>query len=83
MATANMCSLSDNAMTRASDSSVDLGAVAAAVAPAAPAAAETCENLTVLEPAAMMGKLSDGQVACLEASLAAATKQTPADVERA
>ncbi len=47
-------------------------------APAAPAD-DSCDSLVKLEPAAMMGKLSDGQIACIEASFAAAAKQTEKD----
>jgi len=37
---------------------------------------DTCENLVALEPAAMLGKLDNGKVACLEQRLATAAKQT-------
>ena len=37
---------------------------------------DSCDNLVKLEPAAMLGRLSGGQIACLEASFAAAAKQT-------
>ena len=53
--------------------------VADAIPPKPPAEPEGCENLTMLEPAAMLGRLTDGQVACLEASLAAADSQTGKD----
>jgi len=39
----------------------------------------SCDNLVGLEPMAMMGRLTDEQIACLEASLAAADKQTDKD----
>ena len=53
--------------------------VAEVTPPTTPAEPEGCENLTMLEPAAMLGRLTDGQVACLEASLAAADSQTGKD----
>lgn len=46
---------------------------------AEPSGPVTCDNLVALEPAAMMGKLSNEQVGCLEASLAAASQQTDKD----
>ncbi|MBW1880660.1 MAG: hypothetical protein JRJ84_20070 [Deltaproteobacteria bacterium] len=39
----------------------------------------SCDNLVRLEPSAMMGRLTNEQIACLEASLAAADKQTTKD----
>jgi hypothetical protein len=50
--------------------------------PAAAAAAPqdaSCDNLSKLEPQAMLGKLNDGQIACLEGSYASAPKQTDKD----
>ena len=49
------------------------------VVPTKPEGPETCDNLQALEPAAMMGKLTDGQVGCIEASLAGSTVQTEKD----
>ncbi|MBN2799596.1 MAG: hypothetical protein JXX28_10650 [Deltaproteobacteria bacterium] len=55
-------------------------ALISAVTPAAPVVVDdSCDNIVKLEPSAMMGKLSDGQTACLEASFAAAGKQTDKD----
>lgn len=53
-------------------------AVAMARPPAEPVEV-TCDSLVALEPAAMMGKLSNEQTACLEASMAAAGQQTEKD----
>src|SRR5262245_47484748 len=39
-------------------------------------ATASCGNLVALEPAAMMGKLKDAEVRCLEDALRAAEKQT-------
>jgi hypothetical protein len=40
------------------------------------AAVDTCDNLVALEPSAMMGKLSKGQMGCLETKMSTAAKQT-------
>lgn len=50
----------------------------AAAAAAAPAAVDdgSCDDLTALEPPAMLGKLSDGQIGCLETKLADSFKMT-------
>ncbi len=40
---------------------------------------DSCDNLTALEPMAMLGKLSQGQEACLESSYGVASKQTDKD----
>ncbi len=50
----------------------------AAVAPA-PSGPVSCDNLVMLEPMAMMGKLSPEQIACLDGALSAADKQTDKD----
>jgi hypothetical protein len=50
------------------------------LAPAAPVAVTgDCENLVVLEPMAVLGKLTGEQTDCLEAHLAASPKQTDRD----
>ena len=46
---------------------------------APPTMDDSCDDLVKLEPPAMLGKLGDGQVACLEASYAAAARQTEKD----
>ena len=40
---------------------------------------DSCDNLVALEPSALMGNLREGQVDCLEASFAAAARQTEKD----
>jgi len=40
---------------------------------------DSCDNITALEKQAMLGKLSDGQQACLEKSYSGAAKQTEKD----
>jgi len=51
---------------------------AAAVETAPPPAMDdgSCDNLQAMEPPAMLGKMSDGQVSCLEGKLAASMKMT-------
>ncbi|MBW1878292.1 MAG: hypothetical protein JRJ84_08025, partial [Deltaproteobacteria bacterium] len=52
---------------------------APAVAAASTGGDVSCDNLVRLEPSAMMGRLTNEQIACLEASLAEADKQTTKD----
>jgi hypothetical protein len=40
---------------------------------------DSCDNLTKLEPQAMLGRLTPGQAACLETAYGAAAKQTDKD----
>lgn len=59
--------------------SIQVVAPTTTAAVAAAPADDSCDNLTKLEPPAMLGKLSDGQIACLEGSYAAASKPTDRD----
>ena len=52
------------------------GAIQATNAAVAVVGTDSCDNLAKLEPQAMLGKLSDGLIGCLEKSYAAAPKQT-------
>ena len=70
---------------RAAEEAAAKAAQEAAVAEADPGApppdagSADCSELVKLEPMAMLGKLSDAQTQCLEASLAAAPKMTDKD----
>ncbi len=54
----------------------DDGAADVATAPPLPVDDGACDNLQALEPPAMLGKMSEGQVQCLEGRLSQASKMT-------
>jgi len=61
------------AQAAAAEADADAAADAAAAPPADDA---SCDDLTALEPAAMLGKLSEGQLSCLESRLQATSRMT-------
>jgi len=54
----------------------DDGTADVATAPPPPVDDGSCDNFQALEPPAMLGKMSDGQVQCLEGRLSQASKMT-------
>lgn len=64
-----------NTTTTAPSGTSDSIQVAAKTTPTAPQD-DSCDNLTKLEPQAMLGKLSEGQIGCLEKSFSGASKMT-------